>query len=53
MAEVGAYQAPGEILRMIPVYAQSLQDSVGTVLQVKRLRQFPSEVFEDTGCHQR
>jgi hypothetical protein len=53
MTEVAAYQASGEISRMIPVHPQDFEDSAGRVPHIKGVRQFPSKILQDACCHQR
>jgi len=53
MTEVAAYQASGEISRMIPVHPQGFEDSAGGVPDIKGVRQFPPKILQDTGSHQR
>ena len=53
MTQVAAYQASGEISRMIPVHPQGFEDSAGRMLHIKGVRQFPAKIFQDSGCHQR
>jgi hypothetical protein len=47
MRKVTTYQASDEIFRMIPMYPQGLEDSVGVVPQDKRVRPFTQKVFKD------